>query len=115
MSKYVQGPLAPRRRTMLASARLASRTTAARIMTEFQGIKRRRKTNLNRKIVLAEAYKILIDRTNHEVLSLLHKWIKDNGGHPMEAEMIRREKRRGDVMRTTSVSTRRKVATKRPA
>lgn len=66
-------------------------------MTDFQGTGRKSKVNPHSKIVLAEAYKILIDRTNHEVLTLLHKWIKDNGGHPMEAEMVRHEKGEDDA------------------
>ena len=94
MGKCVQGlPVSSAmQHARLRSPRLAHHGGHQRIMTEFQGIRRNAKTNPNRKIDLAEAYKILIERTNHEVLTLLHKWIKDNGGHPMEAEMINREK-----------------------
>ena len=88
----------------LRSPRLAHHGGHERIMTDFEGIGRKSKTNPHRKIVLADAYKILIDRTNHEVLSLLHKWIKDNGGHPMESEMIRHEEEEeGDAMDSIGV------------
>ena len=52
---------------------------------------RNSKINPHHKITLSQAYKILIDRSNYEVLTLLHKWIKDNGGHPMEEEMLKEE------------------------
>jgi len=49
------------------------------------------KINPHHKITLTQAYKAVIDRSNYEVITLLHKWIKDNGGHPMEEEMLKEE------------------------
>ena len=97
-------PGAPRQCMRHCSPRAANHGGHQRIMTDFEGIGRKSKTNPHRKIALADAYKILIDRTNHEVLSLLHKWIKDNGGHPMESEMIRHEEEEeGDAMDSIGV------------